>query len=66
MRDPTEIILQYTNDIEKFIDFINNDVYPNVGNRNIKSTCTRLLNKLKNPNDTTTQEQTPLNSDDEI
>ena len=63
VKNPIEIIKQYTNDIEKFTTFITNDVYPNVRNVSIKQRCTRLLNSIKGTNLIRTPLQTSTNSD---
>ena len=63
VKNPKEIIQQYTDDKEKFIKFITEDIYPNVRNTSIKQRCTRLLNSIKNIDKVTTPPQTPTNSD---
>ena len=63
IKDPTDIILQYTPNISDFIKFVQEDIYINVRNSSIKHKCTRLLNKLNNYNATNSQNQTPVNSD---
>ena len=63
VKNPIEIIKQYTDDLEKFTTFITEDVYPNVRNASIKQRCTRLLNSIKGSNSIRTPSQTPTNSD---
>lgn len=65
VQNPLTIIQNYTNDIEAFTKFIQEDVYCNVRNTGIKQRCTRLLNKIKDPISNQPPLVTPLNSEDE-
>lgn len=65
--NPREIILEHTNDLEGFILFARNDIYPLLTDRSIKNRITRLINKIKPTTaNETTPSQSPLVSDDEM
>lgn len=64
-QNPIDIVKQYTQDLEKFNDFINEDIYPNVRDSSIKRKCTLLLKKIRNPSTNNSPMQTPVNSDNE-
>ena len=64
-KTPTNVILQYTQNLDEFAKFIKEDVYPNVRNRSIKHRCTTLLKSIKNPSEKITPSPTPINSDEE-
>ena len=63
VKNPINIIYQYTNDLEGLTKFINEDIYPNVRNTSIKQRCTRLLKCMNDPNQSHTPQSTPVNSD---
>ena len=64
-KNPKNIILQYTQDLNAFENFISEDIYPSGRNRSIKYRCTLLLKHLQNPTDNYSPKETPNNSDTE-
>ena len=62
-KNPIDIIQQYTQDIDAFTKFLNEDIYPNVRNRSIKHSCSLIIKSLTNPTNFSTPQNTPDNSD---
>lgn len=46
-KNPTDIALQHTQDLEALIKFIKEDIYPNANNRSIKYRCTSLIKHIQ-------------------
>ena len=69
IRNPINIISQYTDNTEAFIKFLETDIYPNVRNTSIKKRCTTIINKIndikQNKTPQSTPQNTPGNSDSE-
>ena len=65
IKEPIDVILQYTNKLEELRSFIEEEIYPNIKDRGIKRRCTALIKCINNPNIPITPQDTPLNSDDE-
>ena len=62
-KNPDQIILQYTDNLDEFVKFIEVDIYPNVRDAGIKSKCTKLLNKIRNKYSQESPTHTPVSSD---
>lgn len=46
VKNPTDIVLEHTHDIQTFLEFLENVVYPNCNNKSIRQTCTSLRKRL--------------------
>lgn len=46
IKNPSEIILEHTPDIQAFLEFMEKIIYPNCNNKSIRQTCTSLRKRL--------------------